>query len=125
MLSLFQYLMLLITKLFFMWSDTYLEYRKINSMSEETKQNLQNKSTWKRILYMLLFVFAYSAAEFVLTIVVLIQIGFKLVTGSLNTRLQTFGKQGAFYINDVLLFLTFNSEDMPFPFSEWPDHNRG
>ena len=89
-------------------------------MNTETKTNLQSKSTWVRVLYMLLFVLAYSVAEFVLGITVVIQVIIKLVTGELNERLKTFGNQISLYIFDVLKFLTFNSEDKPFPFDEWP-----
>ncbi len=93
-------------------------------MNAETKTNLQSKSTWVRVLYMLLFVLAYSAAEFVLGVTVVIQVIIKLVTGSLNERLKTFGKQISVYIYDVLNFLTFNTEDKPFPFDEWPTGDR-
>jgi hypothetical protein len=93
-------------------------------MNAETKTNLQSKSTWVRVLYMLLFVLAYSAAEFVLGVTVVIQVIIKLVTGSLNERLKKFGKQISVYIYDVLNFLTFNTEDKPFPFDEWPTGDR-
>jgi len=93
-------------------------------MSGETKQNLKNSSTWKRILYMFLFVIAYAVAEFLLTAVVVAQVLFKLITGSLNERLLVLGKQTSLYIYDILRLLTFNSKDMPFPFTDWPDENR-
>jgi len=93
-------------------------------MSEPIKENTEDKSIWKRVLYMLLFVFAYSAAEVVLGIVVLIQLIITLVKGSTNDRLKVFGKQVALYIYDVMLFLTFNTEEMPFPFTPWPDENK-
>jgi len=90
-------------------------------MPQETKKSLQDSSTWKRILYMLLFAFAYNVVEVVIMTIVIIQIFFKLITGSVNERLQLFGKQAATYAYDVLLFLTFNSEEKPFPFAAWPD----
>ncbi len=93
-------------------------------MSEPIKENTEDKSIWKRVLYMLLFVFAYGAAEFVMGIVVLIQLLITLVKGSTNNRLVVFGKQVALYIYDVMLFLTFNTDEMPFPFNAWPDENR-
>ena len=93
-------------------------------MNAETKTNLQSKSTWVRVLYMLLFVLAYSAAEFVLGVTVVLQVIIKLVTGSLNERLKTFDKQISLYIYDVLNFLTFNTENKPFPFDEWPTGDR-
>ncbi len=93
-------------------------------MSEEIKENVQNRNTWKRVLYMLLFILAYNAAEFVLGVVVLIQLIITLVTGSTNARLKVFGKQTSLYIYDVMLFLSFNTEEMPFPLTAWPDVNR-
>ncbi|MCK5812692.1 MAG: DUF4389 domain-containing protein [Cocleimonas sp.] len=88
-------------------------------MSAET--NLKDSNTWKRILYMLLFVLAYSVAEFVLMTIAIVQVLFKLITGDINDNLQILGKQTALYIYDVMLFLTFNTEEKPFPFSAWPD----
>ena len=88
-------------------------------MSQEA--NLKDSSTWKRILYMLLFVLAYSVAEFVLMAVAVVQVLIKLFTGEINENLKVLGKQTALYIYDVMLFLTFNTEKKPFPFSAWPD----
>ncbi|MCK5895869.1 MAG: DUF4389 domain-containing protein [Cocleimonas sp.] len=88
-------------------------------MSKET--NLKDKSTWKRVLYMLLFAFAYSIAEFVLIGIAIVQVLFKLFSGEVNDNLTFLGKQTALYVYDVMLFLTFNTEEMPFPFSAWPD----
>lgn len=88
-------------------------------MSAES--NLKNSSTWKRILYMLLFVLAYSVAEFVLMAIAIVQVLFKLITGDINDNLTILGKQTALYVYDVMLFLTFNTEKKPFPFSAWPD----
>ena len=88
-------------------------------MSAET--NLKNGNTWKRILYMLLFALAYSVAEFVLMAVAIVQVLFKLITGDINDNLTILGKQTALYIYDVMLFLTFNTEKKPFPFSAWPN----
>ncbi len=72
---------------------------------------------------MLLFLLVYGVVKFVLAAVVVAQVFFKLVTGSINEQLLAFGKQLSLYVYDLLLFLTFNSEDMPFPFAAWPDEN--
>ena len=90
-------------------------------MTPEKKESMKDMNTWKRILYMLLFAFAYSMAEFVLMGIVFIQVGFKLLTGELNSNLKVLSKQIAFYIYKVMLFLSFNTEEKPFPFSAWPD----
>lgn len=73
-----------------------------------------------RLLYMLLFVLIYSVAEFLLAVVVLIQIGFVLFTGERNQKLLELGAGLGLFIYETLRFLTFNSEKKPFPFSDWP-----
>lgn len=91
-------------------------------MEEAEKQStLKDSATWKRILFMLLFAFIYSIAEIVVTAVVVLQILFRLFTGQPNDRLLAFGRQVSDYIYQILMFLTFNAEEKPFPFSNWPD----
>lgn len=91
-------------------------------MEEAEKQStLKDSTTWKRILFMLLFAFIYSIAEIVVTAVVVLQILFRLFTGQPNDRLLAFGRQVSDYIYQILMFLTFNAEEKPFPFSNWPD----
>lgn len=89
-------------------------------MENGLKANLTNKSTWKRGLYMLLFALIYGLAEIVLTAVVLFQFGSQLITGRTNRRLLNFGQQLATYLYEILLFLTYKSEQMPYPFEGWP-----
>ena len=90
-------------------------------MTTTTKEAVKDSSTWKRILYMVFFAFAYSIAEIVLIAVVIAQVLFKLLTGEANENMTRFGKQTAEYIYDIMLFQTFNTEDKPFPFASWPE----
>lgn len=89
-------------------------------MSSELKENLTNTSTWGRALFMILFGIIYSVAEVVLTAVIVIQFLFVLFSGEKNDRLLHFGKEVSLFIYQVFLFLTFNSEEKPFPFADWP-----
>jgi hypothetical protein len=56
--------------------------------------------------------------------VVVIQFGFVLITGDRNQKLLDFGASLSKFIYQILQFVTFNSEDKPFPFSDWPSANR-
>ena len=94
-------------------------------MDNEVKENIKNRSTWIRFLYMLLFVVFYSVAELVIWAVVLFQVAVNLFTGKSNERLLLFGNQLSRYVYEILLYLTYNSEDLPFPFSGWPSSNVG
>lgn len=89
-------------------------------MNTELKKNLGSRGTWLRGLYMLLFVVIYHVAEFVVGVVVILQFLFSLVSGQTNTRLLLFGQSLSRYIYQILRYLTFNSEQMPFPYSDWP-----
>lgn len=89
-------------------------------VSEKLKKNIAERSIWLRGLYMLLFGFIYSVAEFVTVAVVLLQFGIRLITGRLNPQLLGLGQSLSVFIYQIWRFLTFNSEELPFPFTRWP-----
>ena len=92
-------------------------------MDQELKQRLTARDVWIRGLYMLLFAFIYGVADLVVAAVVVIQFLIRLLTGDLNEHLLGFGRSLSRYIYQVLLFLTFNTEQKPFPFDEWPSRD--
>ncbi len=89
-------------------------------MNQALKQRLTARDVWIRGLYMLLFAFIYSVADLVVVTLVVIQFLMRLLTGDTNDRLLAFARGLSRYIYQILLFLTFNTEEKPFPFAEWP-----
>lgn len=89
-------------------------------MTDTNEHNAQQGSVWKRGLYMLLCAIFYSIAEVVLFAVVIFQFLLKLITGETNPRLLKLGQSLATYIYQIIQFLNFNSEHLPYPFSGWP-----
>lgn len=89
-------------------------------MSNEIKDNIKQQSTWIRGLYMVLFSIFYTIADFVLFAVVVFQFILKLFTGDTNDRLRNLGLSISTYIYEILQFLSFNSEQHPYPFGSWP-----
>jgi hypothetical protein len=71
---------------------------------------------------MLLFVAIYNVAAILIGAVAMLQFAWKLVTGEPNPRLSSFGEDLSRYFYQILRFLTFNTENKPFPFEEWPAH---
>ena len=69
---------------------------------------------------MLLFGFLYSVAEVVLIAVIVFQFLTVLLTGNKNDRLLDLGGEISAYIYQALRYLTYNSEQRPYPFSDWP-----
>lgn len=90
-------------------------------MKDEIKQRLQKTETWMRGLYMLLFIFVYGLVEFVIILVMLFQFVSIVLSGHTNAQLLKFSQNLAAYVYQIITFLTFNSEQLPFPFSAWPD----
>lgn len=85
------------------------------------EQHIKARSTWLRLLFMLVFVVFYAVSRIVVTVVVIVQFLHVLFTGETNPRLKEFGHALAAYTYQILLYLTFNSEVRPFPFDEeWP-----
>ena len=89
-------------------------------MNNDTKNNLKQKSTWIRGLYMLLFMFLAGLADVVLYGVIIFQFIHKLITGQSNERLLKLGQSIATYVYQIVQFLTFNSEYHPYPLGAWP-----
>ncbi len=89
-------------------------------MDPEFKQKVTAKPTWTRGLYILLFVIIYSIAEIVVYGVVVLQFLFSLFTGKCNDQLLILGKNLSTFIYQVLTYLTYNSDDKPYPFAPWP-----
>lgn len=90
-------------------------------MNEEVRDNLKSKSIWLRGFFMLLFAIFHGVAEFVLAVVAIFQFGAALITGKPNANAARFGNSLGQYIFQIAQFVTFNSEEKPFPFSSWPE----
>ena len=86
----------------------------------DKKMSLLNSNTWIRGAYMLLFGLLLVAARLIISLVVVVQFIFVLFFGSDNDNLRNLGQGLGKWVYQTLMFLTFNSEDKPFPFDEWP-----
>lgn len=89
-------------------------------MNEEAK-SYKDKSVWIRGLYMLIFLFFLGVAKFVAFVVIVFQFLNVLFTTETNQQLLKFGKSLSIYHYQVVMFLTYNSEEQPFPMSDWPE----
>jgi hypothetical protein len=88
-------------------------------MDQELKRNLTSSGIWLRGLQMVVMAIVYGVSEVVLTAVVILQFLIRLVTGETNANLLAFGRQLSAFAYNIFLFLTFNTEDKPFPFQDW------
>ncbi len=92
-----------------------------NEANDETIKSYKDRSVWMRGLYMLIFMIFLGVAKFVTYAVVLFQFLTVLFTAEPNRRLVGFGQSLSTYQYQVMIFLTYNSEEHPFPMGEWPE----
>ena len=84
------------------------------------EQDLQRESILLRILWMLVFACAWQVAELTLAGVVLLQLGYRLFYTAPNASLLGFGDSLSQYLAQIGRFGTFNTDEKPWPFSDWP-----
>lgn len=88
--------------------------------TEELKQHVKSRETWLRLLYMVIFLFFSWVASIVFGVVILVLFLWQLIAGQPNEQLRAFGQSMSTWGYQVLTFLSFNSEELPFPFDAWP-----
>jgi len=89
-------------------------------MEKNWKDNLQSESFWLRSLFMLLFFIVYRIVDLVVLLVAVCQWFYVLLTGDANASLSRFAGGLANYVAQIINYLSYNSEEKPFPFNDWP-----
>ena len=82
--------------------------------------SLTNVDTWIRLAYMVLFALLVMAARLLVSIVVVVLFALVLIFGKDNENLRNLGQGLGKWVYQAIMFLTFNSNDKPFPFDDWP-----
>ena len=87
-------------------------------MTNETDTRKEcKKEKWSRLLYIVLFAVILYVVLMLLWLTVFVQVVFSFISGTSNKEVRTFGGHLARYINQIILFLTFNENRRPYPFN--------
>lgn len=86
----------------------------------DIKENAKNVDVWTRGLFILVFGVIFYFLIALIWLVVIFQFIMKLITTELNEQLLDFSDSLNKYVSQILLYITFKSEERPFPFSPWP-----
>jgi hypothetical protein len=81
----------------------------------------EKRSLWLRVLLMILMAMAFHLVATVLGVLALVQLVLSIVSDGPNERLCRFGQGLGLYLRQVTDFLSFATEETPFPFSDWPN----
>ena len=84
------------------------------------KENAKNVDTWIRGLFIIVFGVIFYVLYIVIWLLVVLQFLTKVLTGELNQNLSDVSRNLTNFASQILLYITFQSEERPFPFSPWP-----
>ncbi len=89
--------------------------------SSEIEDNIKSKSTWVRLIFMIIFFVLYAISRPVVLAVIALQFLWMLFTADKNKQLAILGHSLALYTCEIIDYMTYNNEEKPFPFdNDWP-----
>ena len=80
----------------------------------------EQESIALRILWMLVYALVWQVAQFLLGVLVVVQLIYRLIYGSPNASLMNFGDSLSRFIAQIGQFGSFHTEQKPWPFTDWP-----
>jgi hypothetical protein len=93
----------------------------MNGLNEaDLKKNVKDKDTWLRFVYLVVFGITFYLSIILIFATSIFQFLARLFSGSSFAGLAEFGDNLAAYQAQVTRFLTFASDEKPFPFAPFP-----
>ena len=91
----------------------------MNENTETLTENKPKNDKKSRLISMLVLALSLGVSIFVLMVLVVGQVLFGLFAKEQNIALRQMGKKISDYVHETLNYLTYNSEDRPFPYRGW------
>ncbi len=92
-----------------------------NRTGNPIEENLKSRATWIRLAFMAISALLLSVTSLVGSIVVVLGFFWVLFTGEVNRQIQQVGQSIAAYVYELIRYLTFNTDEKPFPMGgDWP-----
>ena len=88
---------------------------------DEVKVNVKNVDTWIRGLFIIIYAIIFYMLYWVVWLVVVFQFVMKVLLGKLNPQLMNFSAGLTRYALQILRYVTFQSEERPWPVGPWPE----
>lgn len=76
--------------------------------------------TLLRIIYVALFYFVFALSEFLVIFIAIFQSLYVLIAGEPQQDVRRFGGTLGRYVDSIISYISWNSNEKPFPFSDWP-----
>jgi hypothetical protein len=91
-----------------------------NKTGNPIEQNLKSGTTWLRFVFMVVSCVLACVAIFAGSVIVVLGFFYLLFSGEVNPQIKEAGQRLATYIYNIARYLTFNTDEKPFPLGgEW------
>jgi len=84
-------------------------------------QQYEDQNKWKRILFTVLFWVVFHISQALLLVLVIAQSAFIIFTNNPNHHILVLSDRLTLYVQDILRYVTFNTDNRPFPFDDFPE----
>ena len=84
------------------------------------KENVTNVDVWLRGLFIVIFGIIFYFVYGLIWLIVIFQFLMRVITGNLNQNIYNLSESLSLYAFQILNYITFQSEERPYPFSAWP-----
>lgn len=88
-----------------------------STMKDPAIENTIDTNPFKRLIFMALFFGLFGIARLLLWVLVVFQLLAHMLTGRVTAVGVRWGKALSNWIHKMLLFMSYNTEQMPFPFA--------
>jgi hypothetical protein len=93
-------------------------------MEASFKQRFLSKEHWLRILFMIAFGVVGWIVQYIIWAIAVIQVILTFAMGAPNQNLLRLGGGLSAFLYHILRFLTYTTEEKPYPFTPWPGSSK-
>ena len=90
-------------------------------MSDQQPAPTDGEGKLLRLLYIVLFYVIYGLSELLLALITVVQSVMNLLGDGPSRTLQEFGQSLGIYVSRIVDYLSYASEQKPYPFDDWPE----
>lgn len=89
-------------------------------MEDQTTYKQHCKNVLIRWVFMLLFLVVSRIVGACVALIAVFQLFYSLVLRKPNDNVRSFGRDLSIYLAEIVQFLSYDTEEKPWPFSPWP-----
>ena len=82
---------------------------------------IKTNTFWVRLVLMVIYAIILDIALSLLLLLILVQWVYRLFAGEVQAGLYGFNASLKNFLLDIMNYLLYQTEQRPFPFSDWPD----